>query len=120
MACHVQLLLQMEAREQLPAPSGTGRGMGVIMQEAPRRSCSAADTRGWAPRCCWAARAATGHSEALLDGQAGHSAADTSLGQRACLPNPSWKADIFGSTVYLLAPLGYSVFQVLSEKENLF
>lgn len=37
------------------------------------------------------------------------------LGKRACLPNPSWEG-VFGGPVFLLALLGYSVFQLLLGK----
>lgn len=40
------------------------------------------------------------------------------LRQHACFTNPSWQDGIFGGTVFLLAPLSYSVFQLLSEKEK--
>lgn len=39
--------------------------------------------RFWAPWCCWAGPAATGHSDTPVDGQAGHSAA----GHLVCSPS---------------------------------
>lgn len=99
------------------APCGRRRGMGVIIQEAPQSSCWAADTQGWAlpvllgcPCCPWT----LGHPwmARLVTQQL-----DTP-GPSHSMLNPSWQAGVFGGTVILAAPLDYSRFQLLSEKEK--